>query len=318
MATRPIACDPEVRAFVDVVESHYPPDAQGASVAQMRAYYDSLCEQLRAPRPQTINVTDCCVPARGLAPAVPVRHYRRQDVEPGGVTLLYFHGGGFVVGGLDSHDDVCAELADQAGLDVIAVDYRLAPENIYPAALDDVEAAYRYFEPECAGVILGGDSAGAHLATAMCFRARRLDLVNPTGQLLIYPGFAVEPKGGSYEENAHAPLLTTADCRFYFGCYAGRDDWYKCAEPELVPLSAENFSGLPAVMMVSAGLDPLRDDAEQYAQALARAGVPFEWRNEPELVHGYLRARHVSRLAAESFAWISNALRRLARLKCDK
>ncbi len=290
--------DPEVAAFIARTESFYPPEANAASPAENRAIYDRMCAAFRAPRPPGLAVADFAI---GALPA------RRYGAGP--ATLLYLHGGGYVVGGLESHDDVCAELAVQAGIAVVAIDYRLSPEHAYPAALDDTEAAFRHLA--AAGpVIVGGDSAGGNLAAALCLRLKRRGGAQPVGQVLIYPGLGGDPFRNG-ERNLDAPLLPVRHSGGYRALYAGGEDRIPHGDPEFAPLCAQDASGLAPAAIIAAGIDPLRQDAEDYAALLAAGGVPTLFRSEPGLVHGYLRARHTSRAAARSFAAIAEALRQM-------
>ena len=134
----------------------------------------------------------------------------------------------------------------------------------------------------------------------------------PVGQLLIYPGLGGDTSRGSYVSNANAPMLTTAESAMYFGLRVGGLDRESTSDPELMPLKAIDFCGLPAAFVVTADIDPLRDDGQIYVQRLQADGVTAVYRNEPELVHGYLRARHMSYRAAASFAAIGDALVQLA------
>lgn len=230
----------------------------------------------------------------------------------GRAALLYLHGGGFVLGGLDSHDDICAELSARAGVTVLAVDYRLAPEHVYPAALDDAETAYRVLRAQGRPVIVAGDSAGGHLAASLCHRLRRLGDAQPAGQVLIYPGLSRDPLRVAGQRAADAPMLTAADCAFYRDMHAGGPDRVPAHDPEFTPLDATDFADLAPAAIFAAGYDPLRQDAEDYAAVLHAAGVAVSYRCDPGLVHGWLRARHMSRLAAAAFADVAAAVARLA------
>jgi acetyl esterase len=292
--------DPEVAAFIARTESFYPAATNAASPAENRATYDRMCAAFRAPRPADVTVTDFAIGA------VPARRYVRGTST---ATLLYLHGGGYVVGGLDSHDDVCAELSRDAGVEVVAIDYRLSPEHPYPAALDDAEAAYRHLA--AAGrVIVGGDSAGGNLAAALCLRLKRLGTPQPLGQVLIYPGLGGDPFRNG-ERNLDAPLLPVRDSGGYRALYAGGEDRIPQDDPEFAPLCARDLRGLAPAAIIAAGIDPLRQDAEDYAALLAASGVATLFRSEPGLVHGYLRARLTSHAAARSFAAIAEALWRM-------
>ena len=296
--------DAEVAAFIARTESFYPSETNSAGPAENRAIYNRMCDAFRAPRPAGTTTTDFTIGH------VPVRHYAMSGVTSD-VTLLYLHGGGYVVGGLESHDDVCAELARDAGIEVVSVDYRLSPEHIYPAALDDTEAAYRHLLAEGRRVIVGGDSAGGNLTAALCLRLKRLNAPQPIGQLMIYGGFGGDPFRAG-ERNLDAPLLPIRHSGGYRALYAGGESRIPKHDPEFAPLSAPDLRGLAPAAVIAAGIDPLRQDSEDYAALLAAAGVPTLFRVEPGLVHGYLRARHSSRAAARSFRAIAATLRLMA------
>ncbi len=306
----PRMIDAEVAAFIARTESFYPASTNAAGPAENRAVYNRMCDAFRAPRPAGCTVMDLMLEAEAPARELPVRHYIMDGVTSE-VTLLYLHGGGYVVGGLESHDDVCAELARDAGIEVVSLDYRLSPEHAYPAALDDVEAAYRHLVGMGRRVIVGGDSAGGNLAAALCLRLKRLGAAQPVGQVLIYPGLGGDPFRNG-ERNLDAPLLPVRHSGGYRTLYAGGEDRIPKDDAEFAPLSAWDATGLAPAAIIAAGIDPLRQDAEDYAALLAAAGVSVLFRSEPGLVHGYLRARHASRAVARSFAAIGEALRQMA------
>lgn len=282
--------DPQVLDFIRRTEASYPADSNLATAEENRRNYDRMCAVFRAERPEHLPVED-----RAIA-GVPCRLYGPETP----VFVLYLHGGGFVVGGLDSHDDICAEIADATGLQVISVDYRLAPEHRWPAQIDDVFAVWR--ATGRAGVVMG-DSAGASLAAGLCLRARGGHA--PLGQVLIYPGLGGDRAMASYSEMAEAPLLRTADLDGYQHALHGEGP---VTDPVARPLQADDLSSLPPAFIVTADVDPLRDDGPAYARRLIEAGVAAKWRNEPQLPHGYLRARRSSDRARRSFQAIIAAI----------
>jgi acetyl esterase len=290
--------DPEVLRFIADTEAAYPAEANGATAEENRRMYDVMCAVFRAPRPEGLPVRDEDVAG------VPVRRYTPEGAEARPF-LLYSHGGGFVVGGLDSHDDVCAELAVATGCEVVSVDYRLAPEHLFPAQIDDVAAVWTAESGDGRRGIAIGDSAGGNLSAGLCFRMRRKGGVMPLAQVLIYPGLGGDMDAPSYIENAEAPLLRTQDLKTYAGMLTGGDMELRRSNPEVSPLVAESFAGLPPAFIVTADVDPLRDDGPAYHKALQAEGISAQWRNEPQLIHGYLRARHCSTRASESFGAIS-------------
>lgn len=276
--------DKETWAFIHETEAYFPPDAVGLSITEQRGVYDRMCAAFRAPRPPSLPVTD--LPLAG----VPCRAY-----GTGPVTVLYAHGGGFVVGGLDSHDDVCAELAMSARARVISVDYRLAPEHPHPAAYEDVLAVARALPGP---LVLAGDSAGGTLAASVAHALRgRADL---RGLLLIYPALGGDRSRGSYLTHAEAPMLTTADVRWYA---ATRHGGTEPMAPDVTvgALHDHDFSGLPPVVVASAACDPLADDGRDYAARITAAGGRAEWLLDEGLVHGWLRARHAVPRARAAF-----------------
>lgn len=294
--------DPEVLAFIDRTEAAYPAEANGASAADNRRFYDAMCAVFRAARPAGVAVADERI--EGVA----VRVYRSvASRDATRRAVVYAHGGGYVVGSLESHDDVCAEIAAATGATVVAVEYRLAPEHRHPAQLDDVATVWRAVAAAFDRVVVAGDSAGACLVAGLCLRLRRAGERQPEGQVLIYPGLGGDRSLAAYHDNAEAPMLRTADLDVYEAARFGG------AEPvgpidEARPLRATDYAALPPAFVVTADVDPLRDDGKVYAERLAAAGVPAAWRNEPQLVHGYLRARHMSGRAAASFEAITTAI----------
>ncbi len=292
--------DEETWAFIRRTAESYPEDAVELSIDDQRRVYDAMCQDFRQPRPPGVNTQD------RSANGVPVRVYTAGDPTR---TVVYFHGGGFVVGGLESHDDVCAEICAQTGYHVVAVDYRLCPEHVHPAQFQDSWTAVTWAAQEFGDpMVLAGDSAGGNLAAAVAHYARgRLDDV--LGQVLIYPALGGDISKGSYVEHAHAPLLTQEEVTFYekVRCGGSLPDH----DPTFAPLHDSDFSGLPPTVVVTADCDPLRDDGSEYCERIIAAGGQACWINEPGLVHGYLRARTSVTRAAASFERISVAIEAL-------
>ena len=225
--------------------------------------------------------------------------------------VLYFHGGGFILGGLESHDDVCAELCARTGFEVVSVDYRLAPEHLHPAAFDDALAAFEWAAATCdQPVLLCGDSAGGNLAAAVS-HATRGHKQRPAGQVLIYPGLGGDHSRGSYVTHAEAPMLTLRDLDFYKGIRTGGRD--ATGEINFSPLADANFANLPPTVIITAECDPLSSDGEAYGSRIQAAGGKAWWFEEPGLVHGYLRARHSVARARASFSRIVEAVSALGK-----
>jgi acetyl esterase len=285
--------DPGIREFLIAGEKFYPADAVNFTMEEQRAFYNKYCAHFMKPRTASVVVTDYKLGH------IPCRRYMPKSPT---AKMLYLHGGGYVLGGLDSHDDICAELAEAAQVEVTAVEYRLAPEHPFPAAFDDAYAVLNHIGP----CIVGGDSAGGNLTAALCLKSRDVNGPKITAQVLIYPGLDGDTTKGSYITQAYAPGLTTADAIYYRTVYAGSPNKYAGA------LRETDFTNLPPAFIVAAGIDPLHDDATEYATKLIAAGGKAELREEPMLIHAYLRARHMSQPAAASFQAIIAAIRGFA------
>lgn len=286
--------------FLKICDAFYPPDAVNASIEQQRAWYNALCARFDRALPEGLVHVDDTVHG------VPVRRYRPRRVTTQTI-ILYLHGGGFVVGSLDSHHAICAEIADFAGAELISVDYRLAPEHRWPVQTNDCFAVLAHLLSSENRIVLIGDSAGANLAAGLALRARDAGLSGIVGQVLIYPALGGDLTAGSYVEMANAPGLTTADVAYY------RDTLGAPAQdPVAAPLTCPSLERLPPTFITGAAFDPLRDDARHYAARLAKAGVEVWFREEPQMVHAWLRARHMSDGARIGFAAVCDAVRRFA------
>lgn len=274
-----------------------------------RAAYERSAELLDLPRAPLRRVEPLAIPAPDGTP-LPARLYADRARTAGETplpALLYLHGGGFVVGSLDSHDAICAELAEAAGAELVSVDYRLSPEHVWPAAFDDCWAVLVELLLERHPLVMIGDSAGGNLAAGLVLKARDEGLRGIVGQALIYPGLGGDPASGSYVEMAEAPGLSTADVAYYRDVYAAPQE-----QAHAFPLRAENLAGLPPAFITAAFFDPLRDDARAYAARLILAGVPVEYREEKQMIHAWLRARFMSEGAKAGFAALCDAVRRMA------
>jgi acetyl esterase len=297
----PMPTEAGILQFMEICDSFYPPDAVTASIEQQREWYDALCRQFDRPLPDGMRIEDEMVRGR-----IPVRWYRPQTVRTS-TCLLYLHGGGFVVGSLESHHAICAEIADHARAELISVDYRLAPEHRWPAQTDDCFAVLKHLIDAGKTVVLTGDSAGGNLAAGLVVRAKGEGLSGIVGQVLIYPALGGDLVSGSYEEMANAPGLTTADVVYYRSVLQA-----PAGDPVAGALAQSSFAGLPPTFITVAYFDPLRDDGRNYAAKLAQAGVEVWFREEPQMVHAWLRARHMSDGARTGFRALCDAVSRFA------
>jgi acetyl esterase len=300
--------DSEVQQFINTMIQVSSNLSTDTSIEQQRINSNAACRHFFSPYPVGVESSGDVV--TGRHGPVPIRQYRNAlaDVATD-AQIVFLHGGGFVLGDLDSHDDICAELCGKTGLDAISIDYRLAPEYKHPVHLDDVADAFDIcWKPKS---ILVGLSAGATLAAALSYRLKNASR-QPFGQVLVYPGL-----GGdlfdldSYVTNAVAPLLTTADILYYRKM---RCDNFETTvrDPEFYPLVANDFNGLPPTIAFSADIDPLRDDARLYIEKLSAVDIYAEWHNEPGLTHDYLRARHICDKARNSFEHICESVSQLS------
>jgi len=237
------------------------------------------------------EVTNLSVP--GPAGPVGARHYRPVD-GAGAPLVVFYHGGGHVIGDLDTHDDACRQLCRQGRVHVLSVDYRLAPEHKAPAGNDDAFAAYLWAVEHAAElgadpdrVAVAGDSAGGNHAALVALRARDDGARLPALQVLFYPVVNYRDQTRSQALFAQGFFLTKADLHWFADHYltgSGLD----AGDPRVSPLLAEDLSGLPPALLLTAGFDPLRDEGRQYAEALRAAGVMVEHREFGSLVHGFL------------------------------
>ena len=280
--------------FIRNSEASYPPDTASLTIADQRRIYDAMCAKFHRGYPAGMVVEN------RLVAGVPCRIYTGA-----GPTVVYLHGGGYVVGGLHSHDDVCADIRAATGLQVVAVDYRLSPEHLHPAAFEDALAMVQALSGP---LVLVGDSAGGNLAAAVSHALRGAARI--LGQVLIYPGLGGNRHKGSYQTHALAPMLTLADVEFYAGIRHGGVE--VMGDATVAPLQDTDFAGLPPTVAFAAECDPLADDAHDYATAIRAAGGRAVSFTALGMVHGYLRARGTAPRAAASFAEICNAISALA------
>ncbi|WP_432286879.1 alpha/beta hydrolase [Aminobacter sp. BA135] len=300
--------DAETWAFIDRTNAYYPPDTIDYTIVQQREIYDRMCREFFAGYPEGVSAETTAI----TAPAhdVPIRIYRLAGKAPEAV-VLYFHGGGFILGGLDSHDDVCAELCGRTGYEVVSIDYRLAPEHLHPAAFDDALAAFEWATAKFSQpIVLAGDSAGGNIAAAVS-HATRGHKRRAVGQVLVYPGLGGDRARGSYVVHVEAPMLTMRDLEFYKDIRTGGED--RTGDITLSPLADADFANLPPTVVITAECDPLSSDGEAYGERIVAAGGKAFWHEEPGLVHGYLRARHTVGRARQSFTRIVDAVAALGR-----
>jgi acetyl esterase len=304
-----VAVAPEIRALLDQVAASGRPPLHHQSVAQARAFHDQDAVALNGPAAPVAAVGDRVVP--GPAGELPVRVYTPEG-EPPFPIVVWFHGGGWVVGTLDTYDPLCRALAAAVPAVVVSVGYRLAPEHPWPAAVEDAYAATLWASRNAAGLggaqdrlAVAGDSAGGNLAAVVALGARDRGGPAIAFQLLVYPALDAAADTASWRDHAEGFQLTAAGMRWYWDHYLGGADG---RAPDASPLRAAFLSGLPPALVIVAEHDVLRDEGEAYAARLAGAGVAATATRYPGMVHGFFRWRAVTATADTALAEAAAAL----------
>jgi acetyl esterase len=305
---------PEVQLALKLLELAGEPALHELTVSQARERVAKDARTFEGPKVQVDRVQE--VQLAGADGPLPARLYAQNptgDSEAGGSALVYYHGGGFVVGDLETHDNVCRFLAAQSGAKVISVDYRLAPDSRFPAAAEDALAALRdvVARAEELGidptrVAVGGDSAGGNLAAGVAQAGARDDDPAPAFQLLFYPWLDLSQKRRSCSLFREGFYLTEADLDWYRPHYAGDAD---VADPRCSPLLADDLAGVAPAYIATAGFDPLRDEGEEYARRLSQAGVPVALHRQAQLIHGFANTISIGRVGREAVLQAVGALR---------
>lgn len=302
--------DPTLQAFVTSLRAlGITGMVSDDDVELSRRLMRDLCVKLGGEVP--VEVIDLTIP--GPAAAITVRRYLPPD-RGDGSALVYFHGGGYCLGDLESYAGLCAALCRDAGTQVLSVDYRLAPEHPAPAALDDSLAAFRWIVAHAEGlgldpgrIAVGGDSAGGALAAAVAQHTRE-DALRPALQVLLYPWVGITAGGRSRALFASGLILTDADLtwfaeRYLHGSALSADD------PRVSPACAGDLAGLPPALVVTAGFDPLRDQGNEYAAALAGAGTVVDLREMGSMTHGFMNFNGLGGEVAADIATVISAVR---------
>ena len=307
-----MALDAIVQGLLDQMAANPLPKLWEVPPAEGREMYRAMATALEPAAIAIGKIENITMP--GPAGETKLRVY---TPVAGGATalpgLVYFHGGGWVIGDLDTHDALCRTLANESGARVIAVDYRLAPEHAFPAATDDAYAAVKWVEenaahlgvdPNC--IAVAGDSAGGNLATVVCLMAKQKGGPRIVYQLLIYPVTQWKAETGSMTSFAEGYFLEKQTMHWFFDQYAtGADpnDW------RLSPLAAPDVAGLPRAYVVTAGFDPLKDEGKAYADKLNHAGVAAVYMDYPGMVHGFFNMSGVVPTAREAITDAAKAVR---------
>lgn len=295
----------EARLVISMMEQAGTPAFDELAPAEARAARAEMNPPVVDPCFDTVDID---------AGGIPVRLYRPGPLDsdkPTGL-LVFFHGGGWVLCDLDTHDAVCQSLAARSGHAVLSVDYRLAPEHPFPAGLNDCAAVTQWAYDHAADlgvdparIAVGGDSAGANLAAVVAWETD----VPICFQLLIYPVTDARMGSASYEENGEGYFLTGSRMAWFVDHYLAGDST-RCAEPRVSPLLAEAavLAGGPSALVITAGYDPLRDEGIAYAERLGNAGVTTAHQHFPGQIHGFFSMAHVMSEARAAHASVAQAL----------
>jgi acetyl esterase len=306
--------DPIVKGLMDQMAANPLPKLWEVPPAQGREMYRAMSQALE-PQGITIGKVDN-IAMPGPAGQIKLRVY--SPVAGGGAALpglVYFHGGGWVIGDLDTHDALCRTLTNETGARVVAVDYRLAPEHKFPAAADDAYAAVKWVETNAATlgidpnrIAVAGDSAGGTLSAVVSLMAKQKGGPHIVFQLLIYPATQARSNTDSMNRFAEGYFLEKKTMEWFYDQYipqgADLTDW------RLSPLAASDLAGLPRAYVVTAGFDPLKDEGKAFADKLNRAGVAAVYVDYPGMVHGFFNMSGVIPQAREAIAEAAKALRK--------
>lgn len=280
--------DAQVQVILDQVEALERPKMADLTPAEARAQATLLAAMGNRPA-QPAPTEDRHIP--GPAGAIPIRVYRPTVDTPLPI-VVFFHGGGFVIGDIESHDPVCQQLATSVPAVVVSVDYRLAPEHPFPAPVDDCWAATEWVAAHAAELggdahrlAVAGDSAGGNLAAVVAIRARDAGGPAVAFQLLVYPATDLTRSYPSHVENGEGYLLTTESMDWFMGHYL--PDASDAQHPDASPLFTADLAGLPPALVITAELDPLRDEGEAYGEAMAKAGGDVRVSRYDGMIHGF-------------------------------
>ena len=313
-----MALDPQVQVVLDLVIKSGRPAYNQLSPKDARQLFRDT-RPASTPAPPEIGVVRDLVVDTAAAP-IPVRLYRPAGAASDVAlpTLVFFHGGGWVIGDLETHDVLCRQITAAAGVAVIAVDYRMAPEYKFPTAVDDAWAATRWVVANAgrlgvdpARIAVGGDSAGGNLAAVVALMARDAGAPSIKFQALLYPVTDVGTETGSYRSFADGYLLSRDAMKWFFDHYLKAPE--DAADWRVSPLRAPSLAGLPPALVVTAGFDPLRDEGEAYARALRDAGVRVDYICYGGMIHGFVPMGRLIDTGNRAVAHVAASLREALR-----
>ena len=302
---------PSLEDFVSEIEFVTKSTSENKDPIEFRNIMAKLASELVLKRPQNLTVnekkfnTDC-----GL---VETRIYRSKNAPENSPLLVYMHGGGWIIGDLNSHDAVCVDIALDCNMTVIAIEYGLAPENPYPVALNQCAWIYKeiynnaeIFSVNQDRIAVGGDSAGGNLALALCLKMRKDGFKSPLAQLLIYPCVDLNFNNSSYLKHSKAPFLDRDSMIWIWNTYLENN--LDINDPLAVPAFEESYVGLPPALIVAAELDPLAYEGKVLAKRFIDANVSSMYFECKGLIHGFIRCRDQSPQAALEFKRLTKSL----------
>jgi acetyl esterase/lipase len=304
--------DPELQLLLRLASRVEEPPLETLSITAVRQNLERQAAAFEGPKIAGVSVDSLQIP--GPDGPIPARLYIPELEEPPLPLLVYLHGGGWVRGSLNTHDNPCRFLAREAGVLVLSVDYRLAPEHKFPAAVDDALAALRFAGDNAADlgadptrIALGGDSAGGNLTAAVSQVALATGDRTPAFCLIIYPATDLTHKRRSYHLFSEGFFLTEEHMDWYRSHYLPHDD--AARDPRASPLLARDLSGLPPAYVATAGFDVLRDEGEEYAARLRAAGVAVALRRHRGLTHGFINLVGMGHAGPAAMREVAGALR---------
>jgi acetyl esterase/lipase len=309
----PVVLDPDAAAIYKAFQEAGRPAYETLTAPEARDYYMQARLVMNPEPPELKSAEPLAIPApHGTIPAriyTPNSLRRKDGFAP---CLVFFHGGGWVIGNLETHDVVCRKLAHEGEMIVISVDYRLAPEHKFPAAVDDAIIATKWISAnakrhgiDASRVIVGGDSAGGNLAAVVALAARDGDGPKISAQLLVYPATEFSRRHASHREPETSILLTHSVIGWFMNHYLGDAD---ISDWRASPARAKTLAGLPPAYVLTAGADPLRDEGDEYAARLKEAGVAVTYKHFPGQFHGFFTMgkllNHANIAVTEIAAWL--------------
>ena len=304
--------DPSLEEVVEELDATFDKKPYDGDPIEFRRTMADRAAELPLQRPPGLDVADHVFDTP--FGTVPARIYRPEGTSAAAPAALYMHGGGWIMGDLNSHDAVCVDLAFETGAIVISLDYALAPEHPYPAALNQCHWIFHHVRGNAdawrldpSSIAVAGDSAGANLSLALCLKSRKAGEPLPAAQLLVYPCLDLDFDSASYLKHATAPFLDRPTMIWIWKTYLAGN--LETNDPLALPLREPDFAGLPPTVVHTAELDPLAQEGDRLAQRLIDAGVPVLHGRAKGLIHGFLRFRNQSKPSRQEFARMAAGLR---------